>query len=356
MINHSASHVLAADFDYIRGIVERNYVGQGVLCDELRRLLSSRLGRPSVTLTDSGTAALHLCLVALAAKGPGKRHVLVGAYVCPEVISAVMRAGLEPVLIDCRPDSLNVDMAAMAARVDARTLAAVCTGIGGAPDDIGAAADWNVAVISDCAQAIGSCVAGREVGSLGTCTILSFGPTKMLSAGAGGAFLGAEDLGRDVASLALGELPAEEYRRSGFRPSFGQHMGDLTAGLAAAQMRRLDAIVARRRQIAEAYDRALKGNADTSLVPEADLVQSNRFRYYFFSESADAWVAHLRMRDIDARRSIAHVIPEYLGDSSAYPNLLRLARRVVSVPIYPAMTVAQVDFVAAALALGPIRV
>jgi perosamine synthetase len=353
MINHSASHVLAADFDYIRGIVERNYVGPGVLCEELRQQLASRFERPAVTLADSGTAALQLCLAALAAKEPRKSRVLVGAYVCPEVISAVMRANLVPVLVDCRTDSMNVDMSAMAGKLDASTLAVVCTGIGGAPDDITATVDWNVAVISDCAQAVGARVGGRDVGSAGTCTILSFGPTKMLSAGAGGAFLGDEQLGRDVAALARTELTVEEYKRSGFRPTFGQHMSDLTAGLAAAQLQRLDAMVARRREIAAAYDRALQRHPDVSLVPKADLVKSNRFRYYFFSESAGTWVAHLRTRDIDARRSIAHLIPEYLGDSSAYPNLLRLAPRLVSVPIFPAMTLAQADFVAEMLDLGP---
>jgi len=61
-------------------------------------------------------------------------------------------------------------------------------------------------------------------------------------------------------------------------------MGDLTAGLAAAQLQRLDAMLARRREIAAAYDGALKGHADVTLVPKAVLVQSNRFRYYFFSE------------------------------------------------------------------------
>jgi dTDP-4-amino-4,6-dideoxygalactose transaminase len=355
MINHSASHVLAADFDYIRGIVERNYVGPGVLCEELRRRLAARIGRPSVTLADSGAAALHLCLTALANGTPDRNRVLVGAYVCPEVISAVMRAGLEPVLVDCRLDSLNVDMSAMAGKVDARTLAVVCTSIGGKPDDIAAAAGWGIAVISDCAQAIGARVDGREVASLGTCAILSFGPTKMLSAGAGGAFLGDEELGRDVASLAMSELSAEEYKRTGFRATFGQHMSDLTAGLAAAQLQRLDSMVARRRQIADAYDRALTGHADVTLVPQPDLVQSNRFRYYFLSDSADAWVSHLRTRDIDARRSIAHMVPEYLGDSGAYPNMLGLVRRVVSVPIFPAMTVAQADFIAEVLGMGPKR-
>jgi perosamine synthetase len=353
MINHSASHLLAADFEYVRGIVERNFIGKGPLCAELESLLATRFGRTEVTLTHSGTAALHLCLVALAEQNRNKTRVLLGAYVCPEVVSAVIQAGLEPAFADCLADSLNVDMAAMANGVDAKTLALICTNIGGVPDDYLAAAAMGVPVISDCAQSVGSRVAHHDVASEGICSILSFGATKMLTAGSGGALLtSSEELGRAVAHLARQELPVEHYRRAGFGVTFGQHMGDLTAGLALAQLRRLDALVARRRQIAQSYDGALSEQPDVHLVNDSGPVRSNRFRYYFLSEQAPAWVEYLRSLEIDARRSISHLVPEYFGNLKAFPNIAKMSERVVSIPIFPAMTAEQVGFVAKALAEG----
>jgi perosamine synthetase len=353
MIRHSASHLIPSDLDYVSGILERNHVGPGVLCAELRGLLAEKFARPSVTLTDSATGALLLCLLALAARHPIKRRVLVGAYVCPEVISAVMRADLEPVLVDTRADSLNVDMSAMARQVDERTLAVVCTNIGGIPDDYAAASGWGVPVISDCAQAIGSRLASRDVASEGACAILSFGATKMLSAGCGGAVLADDGLGAEVAILARPELTREEYLRGGFRPTVGQHMSDLTAGLALAQLRRLESMVERRRRIADAYDEALMSHSDATLMRDRDLVKSNRFRYYFLSDQAGIWIEKLRSTGIDARPSISHVIPEYLGDFNSFPNLLYISRHLVSVPIFPAMTSAQVGFIAEALNSSP---
>src|SRR5580698_9197724 len=129
MISHSSSHLIEQDFDYVRGIVARNFIGDGPLCAELKQLLAQKFERSAVTLTHSATAALHLCLLALAAKMPGKDRVLLGAYVCPEVPGAVMQAGLQPVLIDTRLDSLNLDMTALASRIDARALAIICTNI-----------------------------------------------------------------------------------------------------------------------------------------------------------------------------------------------------------------------------------
>ena len=350
MIGHSASHVVAADFDYVRGIVDRNHVGAGSLCSALRQLLKTQFSCNEVILTDSGTAALHLCLLALAMEHPGRTKVLAGAYACPEVICAILHARLEPVLVDSRADCLNVDMAVAGRLVDEKTLAIICTHVGGIPDDCRLAATFGVPVISDCAQAVGSSVDGRDVASEGLAAILSFGPTKMLSAGSGGALLcRSESLGRTIVNLARPELSIEEYRRDGFRVTYGQHIGDVTAGLAAAQLRRLPGLVERRCSIAASYEAVLRARADIELPNQGAGVRANRFRYYFLSREAAVWIESLRSRGIDARGSIAHVIPEYYGNLGAFPRLGVMCGRVVSVPIYPAMSAADVDAITAAL-------
>jgi perosamine synthetase len=353
LIRHSASHLLAADFHYIAGLVERNYVGQGPLCEDLRQLIKEQFPCSEVILTDSGTAALHLCLAALAVERPGRMRVLAGAYACPEVICAILQAGLEPVLADSRADCLNVDMTAVGRLVDEKTLAIICTHVGGMPDDYRLAATFGVPVISDCAQAVGSSVDGRDVASEGLCAILSFGATKMLSAGGGGALLcRSESLGRTIVNLARPELSTEEYRRGGFRITYGQHIGDLIAGLAAAQLRRLAGLVERRRAIAASYEAVLRGRSDVELPHEGAGGCANRFRYYFLSREAAAWIESLRTRGIDARGSISHVIPEYYGNLRAFPRLGAMSGRLVSVPIYPAMSAAEADTITAALQGG----
>jgi dTDP-4-amino-4,6-dideoxygalactose transaminase len=265
-----------------------------------------------------------------------------------------MQAGLEPVLTDICKESLSIDMAAVADRIDADTLAIICTNTGGVPDDYTAAEEFGIPVISDCAQGIGTRVGGRDLASQGTFSILSFGPTKMLTVGSGGAFLcRAESLGKAVADLATEELSVDAYRRSGFRITWGQHVGELTAGLAGAQLGRLEASVERRRQIAHSYDQVLSERSDVRLTLEGRSARLNRFRYFFLSNRASAWVEHLRAFDIDARRSISHVMAGYFGSLDAFPQLERLSTMVVSVPIYPAMTNAEVGVVAEALKLGP---
>jgi len=356
MIPHSATALIASDFEYIQGIIERNYVGQGPLCANLQALLTSQFACREAMLTDSGTAALHLSLLALRGRHPKKDRVLLSGYVCPEVVGAVIQAGLEPALADVREDSLNVDMNSIAQLVDARSLAVICTNIGGVPDDYNHAAQFEIPIISDCAQAVGSRIGGNDVAAAGLFSILSFGSTKMVTAGGGGAVLCRDDvLGHAIGTLSRQELSVQEYRQSGFRLTFGQHMGELLAGLAAAQLRRLERTLKRRREVAEIYDHALEGRADVVLVREGPLVKFNRFRYYFLTERAASWTDHLRAAGIDARRSISHVIPEYFGKLSNVPRLRRLSNMVVSVPILPAMTAAEVMLVAETLGSAPGR-
>jgi perosamine synthetase len=353
-IRHSASAVSAGDFCYVEGVAARNFVGDGPLCEDLRELLRRQFSCREAILTSSGTAALHLALLGLAQEYPARTRVVLSAYVCPQVLSAVIQAGLQPVLVDTRSDSLNMDTGSAGAQIDTRTLAIICTHIGGIPDDHATAATFGVPVISDCAQAVGSLAHGRDLACEGVCAVLSFGPTKMVTAGGGGALLcRSESLAVSVSLLAQPELTVAVYRRQGFRVTYGQHLGDLTAGLASAQLRRLDALVNRRRMIAERYEHAMRKRGDVQRVSEGNGVRSNRFRFYFLSEHAAAWIDTLRSHGIDARGSISHAIPAYGQDLGAYPRLASVYGGVVSVPIYPAMTDDEVDTVTSVLQSGP---
>jgi perosamine synthetase len=353
-VSHSASNVEPGDFQYIDGIMQRNFVGDGPLCAELRQLLKSRYSCCEAILTDSGAAALHLALLGLGRRYPHRKRVLLSAYVCPQVVTAVLTAGLEPVLVDTRRDSLNMDMDAAARLVASDTLAIICSHVGGMPDDCALASSFGIPVISDCAQALGTEVRGQDLACVGICAVLSFGSTKMVTAGSGGALLCRDgELAAVLTQLANPELTAHEYRLNGFQVTYGQHMGDITAGLACSQLHRLAGMIERRRMIASQYSQALSGQKDLEEVAEAPEVRCNRFRFYFLALDARSWIDALRKRGVDARRSIAHAIPEYQGNLRQYPGLMSTFSRMVSLPIFPTMAREQFELVGNALAEGP---
>ena len=354
MIAHSSSDLRAADLEHLPGVLSRNFLGDGPLCAELRELLRARFDCAHVVLTHSATAALRLGLIALREQAPTRTRILIGGYVCPAVISAIRQAGLLPLFADIAEGSLRIDFAGSRTRIDSTVLAVVCTSAGGVPDPYDAAESLGVPVISDCAQAVGTRLGGSDLATRGCCAVLSFGSTKVITAGSGGALLvRSEPLGRRLVELAREELPDARYAGGEFPVTWGQQLGELLAGLVRSQLSRLEEGLESRRSIADRYDTALEGWGTHRLVREAPGERFNRFRYYFLSAQAEAWVAHLRSCGVDARRSISHAMGTLYGDPAQLPQLVRWSDRVVSVPIYPRLSEAEVARIVAGLESGP---
>ncbi len=344
VIRHSSSTVSAADFRYIRNLAQQNYVGYGDLCKALEQQLAINFGRSAAVLTGSGEGALALALHRLKSLASGKNEVIVSAYVCPAVVNAILAQGLQPVFADITANSLNLDMADVREhRLTQQTLAILCTHIGGLPDDIHTAMQCGVPVISDCAQALGSRIAGLSLLALGDMAITSFGPTKFLTGGLGGAVLCDERDQESVRRLAMPELSVSEYQQLGFVQTLGQHVSELNAGLALAQLRHLQSFVQKRKRIAQKYDQALRAAPDV-ICPEIPAnAEPNRFRYYFFSDQASEWLRRLQQSGVDARSSIAHVMTDYFPKAGARTKLASQTRRLVSLPIYPGLKAAQIS-------------
>lgn len=342
MISHSASSVAAKDFSFVEGLARANFVGPGRLSERFRNRLRAFARRSECMLTNSGTAALEISLHVLRRALPKRRYVAVGSYVCPAVVSAIVREGLKPLFLDVMPDSVRISMESARNRIDQATLALICTNIGGIPDDYTEAERLGCPVVSDCAQGIGSSWAGRSIVELGQFAVFSFGPTKMLTAGVGGALLSNDETShRSATSYATGELDVAEYRQKGFLATYGQCFSDLNAGLGLSQLQRMGAFVRKRQAIARAYGAVLLPHGiGVPALPSG--AGSNCYRYYFLSDRSADWIALLRRAGIDARPSISHSMVDYFQRIGRLPNLRKNAACMVSLPIYPELTTRQV--------------
>ncbi len=349
-IRHSSSSVGKSDFRYINKLAQDNYVGHGLLSRALESRLAERFSRASVILAGSGEAALALTLHQLKSCNPDKDEVVVSAYVCPAVVNAVLSQGLRPVFADVAPGSLNLGVEDVkATRLTAKTLAIICTHMGGYPDDINAAIQLGVPVISDCAQAIGASIEGRQLISLGDVAITSFGPTKFLTAGLGGAVFCDEPSANAIRRLATAEFSVGYYKKHGFVRTQGQHFSDLNAGLGLSQLERLERFLQKRRIIAKKYDKVLKGVHGVSFPKKTFGAEPNWFRYYFLTDRADEWKHHLLAMGIDARTSISHVMTDYFPQETKRTELAKQSKRVVSLPIYPELDAVKITSVLGAL-------
>ncbi|WP_121162660.1 aminotransferase class I/II-fold pyridoxal phosphate-dependent enzyme [Micromonospora pisi] len=229
--------------------------------DAFEREVAERVGVAHAVAVSSGTAALHLALLALGA-GPGQ-VVVVPTLTFVATANAVVYTGAEPVFVDCDPATGNIDVALLAdllhrLRVAGQRVAAVVP-----VDMFGACADYDeilpicaaarVPVLADAAESLGSTYRGRQAGSFGRIAALSFNGNKIITTSGGGMIV-SDDAGliahsRYLATQARQPVPHYEHLDVGYN----YRLSNLLAALGRAQLSRLDEMLARRRELRERY-------------------------------------------------------------------------------------------------------
>jgi dTDP-3-amino-3,4,6-trideoxy-alpha-D-glucose transaminase len=289
----------------------------------------------------SGTDALELALRAL--ELPAGAEVLCPNLTSPATPTAIVRAGLRPVLVDVDPDTLTIDASGAAEAASEETSAVVAVHLYGRPAPVDELLSLGVPLVEDAAQAHGLVIDGRPAGSIGVAGCFSFYPTKNLGAfGDGGAVVTSDPrLAEAVRELrSYGERPRYFARREGTN----SRLDELQAALLQVRLRRLEDDNRRRAEIAAAYDEALEGTSPDGVhhvyVVRAEARDKRRF------ELAEAgietavhypWAISEQPAFADARRGDA------LGVSTA------AAREVLSLPCYAHLTEAELEHVLDAL-------
>ncbi|MBI3003320.1 MAG: DegT/DnrJ/EryC1/StrS aminotransferase family protein, partial [candidate division NC10 bacterium] len=260
LIPHSRPSLGPAEVEAVAAVLRSGQVAQGPEVAAFEAEVAARMGLRGGAAVSSGTAALHLALLALKV-GRGDA-VLIPSYTCAALLQAVRLAGAEPVLADVNPESGNLDPAAARRARTPRCRVLVPVHSFGWPADVEALRDLGLPIIEDCAQALGATAAGRPVGSRGEAAVCSFYATKVIAAGEGGMVLSDRPellaVARDL--RAYDEAPDPRLR-------FNYKMTDIQAALGRAQLGRLDDLLARRAAIAATYRKAL-AEAPVALPPE----------------------------------------------------------------------------------------
>lgn len=196
--------------DLMKGVA--GFLRPARLCAKLELELKSYFGVRHVFLLTSGKAALVTVLNSMKARS-SRRQVIIPAYSCYSVPSAVHKAGLEVVLCDVDPHSLDFDIAELQAVVGENTLAIVTPHLFGQPADLkritAIAKSSGVFVIEDAAQAMGGRADGQWLGTQGDVGFFSLGRGKNVSAGSGGVIVTNSDSLADELSVLYKGLPAE---------------------------------------------------------------------------------------------------------------------------------------------------
>jgi dTDP-4-amino-4,6-dideoxygalactose transaminase len=302
---------------------------------------------------DSGLAALELGLRAYGI-GPGD-EVIVPAHTFVATAAAATFAGARPVFVDVEKSTYNMDIGQIEAAINTRTRAIIPVHLYGLPAEMEPILDLaekhGLVVIEDACQAHGARYQGRRAGSMGHAAAFSFYPTKNLG--------GCGDAGMLVTDDASVVEQVRAMRNCGQRekyyhelPPFNHRMDTLQAAILRVKLRYLDGWIEARRRNAALYDELLAGSGVVTPVetPHATHVYH---LYVIRTPERDELQAHLREQGIGVAIHYpvpVHLQPYYAGNGfrrGQFPVTEQVCDQILSLPMFPGMTIEQVQHVAA---------
>jgi dTDP-4-amino-4,6-dideoxygalactose transaminase len=347
--------------EYLLRAIESGWIAPaGPDLDAFEREIAARTGWPGAVAVSSGTAGLHLALLASGVQ-PGD-DVLVSTFTFAASANAVVHAGAVPVFVDSDAATWNLSPQLLAgALADARRRnrlprAVVVVDLYGQCADYDAIVplchDLGIAVVEDAAEAIGSTSAGRPAGALGDVGVFSFNGNKVMTTSGGGMVVtpdgGVADRIRHLATQA--RLPARHYEHA--EVGFNYRLSNLLAALGRAQLARLPELIGRRLATNQRYGEHFADRAGIEPMPIAPNGTWNGWlTCVVFDEPArrDAALAALEARDIESRPlwKPMHQQPLYRGHRAVLNGVSDdLFARGLCLPSGSALTFDQVDLIA----------
>jgi perosamine synthetase len=346
-------------------VLESGWLAHGPKNHELEKQFQALTGAPYAIAMNSCTSALQLAVEARGITG----EVIVPSFTFVASANAVVTAGATPVLVDIEPATRCVDPAAVEAAIGPRTEAVMVVHYGGQMADMEPIAKAcqrrGLALIEDSAETIGSTYRGRPQGGYGD-GCFSFFPTKNITTGEGG-LLTTHDaelhrkaralIAHGIESTTLEREKAERpWLRAATFAGYNFRMSHLLATLGVEQMKRLDELNAGRRRVAARYLEALAEVDGLELPVIAD---GRTHVWQMFTVLVPGGRTELlrKLRSVGVGASVhfdppVHQQPRYRDAKVGPGGLARtddVAARIVTLPMDPGLSDADVDHVAAAL-------
>ena len=293
-------------------------------------------GRACIAV-NSGTAALHLGMLA-AGIGPGD-EVIVPSFTFAATGNSVALTGATPVFVDIEPDTFCIDPAAVAAAITDRTAAIMPVHLYGHPAAMTELCDLaqrhGLLLIEDAAQAHGATLHGTPVGAFGTVAAFSFYPTKNMTAGEGGMIVTDDPAIERRARLLRNQGMERRYENE--LVGFNARMTDLHAAIGRVQLAKLADWTAARQTNAAYLDTKLSG---VTVPPVADGAVHVYHQYTVRSERRDDLAQQLADHGVGSGVYYpipTHRLPSFDLDLHL-PETERAGREVLSLPVHPALT------------------
>ncbi|OPY86630.1 MAG: UDP-4-amino-4-deoxy-L-arabinose--oxoglutarate aminotransferase [Syntrophus sp. PtaU1.Bin208] len=350
----------------VADVLASGWITMGECTQTFERQFAEFLGSGTlVTAVSSGTAALHMAMLALGI-GPGD-EVIVPALTFIADVNVVRMAGAVPVTADCVSfNDWNIDPADIERKITSRTKAVMIVHYAGYPCDMDALVplcrERGLFLVEDCAHSPGATYRGRSCGTFGDVACFSFFTNKNLSVGEGGMFVtrdeGLHQKGRYLRSHGMSTLTLDRHQGRAvsydvLQPGLNYRIDEMRAALGCVQLKKLEAANRERRRMTERYHGALSsiGGISIPFLDHDDCLPSYHIYPILLNEGIDrlAVIESLKQRGIQSSIHYPSFkeFTAYKEELSPYATPLadEISQRELTLPLYPTMGFGTVDLV-----------
>lgn len=354
--------------DDVVACLKSGWIATGPRVTQFTEALQAYFQAPYALPLMSATTGLHLSLLAMNLE-PGA-EVITTPLTFAATLNTIVLAGGKPVLVDIDPQTLNLDLNLLESAITDRTRVIMPVHFAGLPLDMDRLYDianrHGLRVLEDAAHAMGAEYKGKRIGSFGDTQVFSFHPTKNMTTGEGGCITTRDQqLAEQVGRLRFHGIDRQAFNRYGkggtqdyeiVLPGFKSNMTDIQAAIGIHQIKELGEFIARRSELAERYQEALSDWPQWTLPmrPEYDHVHSWHIYTPLINEDSagmnrDQFMSAMKEKNIGTglHYRAVHLYPYYRqafnfkeGD---FPHAENICERIVSLPLFPAMTDAEHD-------------
>lgn len=360
------------DIEAVVNVLKGNYLTTGPAIEEFERKVANYVGAQYAVAFSNGTAALHgACFAA----GIGlSDEVITTPMTFAASANCVLYQNGTVVFADVDPCTYNINPEEIRKKITVNTKAIIPVHFTGQPVDLDAihkiAKEYNLIVIEDAAHAIGAKYKGRKIGSISDMTMFSFHPVKHITTGEGGMIttnnklfyekllqFRSHGITRDITKLMDNHGPW--YYEMQFL-GYNYRMTDIQAALGSSQMDRLDMFIIKRREIVNVYNESFKDMPEITVPYQTSEGESSWHLYVIklnlklLNRSRKDIFEALQKQNIGVNVHYipVHLLPYYQGlgyKKGSLPNSEQLYEEIITLPLFPAMTVEDVNDVIEAI-------
>jgi perosamine synthetase len=337
-------HLNGREKEYVNQCLDSTWISsKGEFIGRFEQAFSSYIKADYATTVSNGTVAIHLALEAL---GIGKGdEVIVPTLTYIASINTILQTGATPVFVDSLESTWQIDVSDIVRKLTPRTKAIMAVHLYGLPCDMDALTDLchqhGLYLIEDCAEAFGTFYKGQHVGTFGDVATFSFFGNKTITTGEGGMVVTKTKASMEKACHLKnqGVSASREYWHDVL--GYNYRMTNICAAIGLAQLEQADSILAKKRHIAECYQKELY---DLPLVMHQEQ-EGTKHSWWMCSilvvdpHHREPLREHLKQAGVETRPLFhpAHTLP-HCKQTGSFPNADSLSARGINLPSSPLLT------------------